>query len=369
MSLPTGFLDNARALIRADSTSAKGNRAAIDVLVPLFEGAGLTVEQDAWRESIDGAPDAEHINVIAGPGGGGAWTKKGAKPDTLRGGIVFVTHTDTVPSGPKDRWTETGKDPHALTEKNGELFGLGVADVKLDMLCKIEAAKRCNNKKLARPFWLVGTAAEEVGLRGATRFSKSDRFNKIAPTAVLCGEPSELALIRAHKGYAVVRCTVTDAEAPLVTLGDLNSDSDEPVYGVVEKVFAGKAVHSSTPKLGVNAVQKALTWLARWDAPVVSISGGQAANVVPAKCALRVPAPNNDPADQTQMLKAQAPSPDLRRAIRALSSLEMLWKELIGTLTPKTDDRFDPPDAPGAMNLIEGGAFEGKARVMGLFDA
>lgn len=373
MALPDGFLDAARALIRADSVSAKGNRAAIDVLVPLYESAGLNVQQDTWRESIDGAPEAEHTNVIAGPGGTGAWTKKGLKEATketaAQGGVVFVTHTDTVPGGPKERWTATGKDPHALAVSGDWLIGLGVADVKLDALCKIEAARRVKGKKLARPFWLVGTAAEEVGLRGATRLSASELFKKIAPSAVLCGEPSELGLIRAHKGYAVVKCTVLDAQAPLVACGDLDPELEEPDYGLVEKVLSGKAAHSSTPKLGANAIHKALGWLARYDVPVVGIAGGAAPNVVPARCALKVPAPNNEPADETRMLKATQPQPDLRRALQAVAALEELWKQLIAAQKPALDESFDPPEALGAMNVIDGGPFEGKARVRGTFDA
>lgn len=351
MPLPPSFRDQARALIAADSVSARGNRAAVDVLAPLYEAAGLPVARDTWSESIDGAPEAEHVNLLAGPGG----------PD-LPGGVVFVTHSDTVPGGPTERWTETGGDPRALAEKDGVLFGLGVADVKLDALCKIEAARRVRGKELARPFWLVSTAAEEVGLRGARRFAGSDAFKRLAPSAVLCGEPSELGLIVAHKGYAVVRCTITDARARLVP-------SDGP--GVEELVFSGKAAHSSTPALGVNAIHKALAWSEAAQPAVLSIQGGAAANVVPARCVARVPAPR--PAselrpDEARSLPAQPPSPDLWRALQTARALEELWRTLLSTLEPRSDSRFEPPGAVGAMNQVWGGPHEGKARVQALFD-
>src|SRR5438552_1702199 len=124
MALPERFLDSARALIRADTVSANGTRAAVELLRPLYEAAGLRVRLQSGGE--------RDLNVLAGPGGGG----------NAPGGLLLVTHLDTVPPGPLERWTETAGDPWALTERGGTLFGLGAADVKLDALCKIEAAKR-----------------------------------------------------------------------------------------------------------------------------------------------------------------------------------------------------------------------------------
>jgi len=181
MALPPWFMDSARALIRADSVSAQGNQAALAVLEPLYVKAGLSTQRFSWRESIDGAPDSLHSNLLAGPGGGHA---QGAM-----GGVLFVTHSDTVPTGPLERWTETGGDPRALTEKDGWLFGLGVADVKLDALCKIAAAERLLGKKLARPFWLCATAAEEVGLRGARRFAESAEFKALRRAERAAADP------------------------------------------------------------------------------------------------------------------------------------------------------------------------------------
>ena len=251
-------MDRARALVAADSVSARGNFAAAAVLEPLYAEAGLRVVRQEFRESIDGAPVADHVNLLAGPGGEGPWSTPEAQarlaagevPESARGGVLLVTHTDTVPTGPRERWTETGGDPHALTEKDGWLFGLGVADVKLDALCKIAAAMRLRGARLRRPFWLCGTAAEEVGLRGARRLSQSVLFDSLGVKQVLCGEPSELGLYDAHKGYAVVRCTVLDRHARLAPDGAQTEALE----------FHGKAAHSSTPHLGVNAIVHALAW-------------------------------------------------------------------------------------------------------------
>src|SRR5260370_25635871 len=224
MALSPGFRELAQKLIAANTVSANGTLAAADVLQPLWEHAGLKVQ----RQVVDGI----HVNLVGGPGGGASGP----------GGVLLVTHLDTVPAGPQ--WQT---DPWMLTEKDGVLFGLGVADVKLDALCKAEAARRLRGRKCARPFWLLGTYGEEVGLRGARHFVESDLFGEVRPAQVLCGEPSELQIISAHKGYVVVRCTVHDAKARLVS-------SAGP--GAAPLRFGGKAAPRPAPPLGGHARPK-----------------------------------------------------------------------------------------------------------------
>src|SRR3982751_283367 len=171
--LSKGFLDLARSLIAADTVSARGTRQAADLLQSLWEHAGLAVHRQVVEDV--------HVNLLGGPGAGAA----GA------GGVLLVTHLDTVPPGPLERWTA---DPWTLTERDGFLHGLGVADVKLDALCKAEAARRLQGRKCRRPFWLLGTFGGEVGLRGARHFVGSDLFRQVSPAQVLCGEPSELRI-------------------------------------------------------------------------------------------------------------------------------------------------------------------------------
>jgi acetylornithine deacetylase/succinyl-diaminopimelate desuccinylase-like protein len=333
MALPPGFLDRARALIRANTVSDEGTARAVALLEPLYEEAGLRVQR---QETEPG-----QINVLAGPGGA-----EGAP-----GGVLLVTHLDTVPAGPRERWTETGADPWALTEKDGVLYGLGCADVKLDALCKAYAALALRGRKLRRPFWLLGTYGEEVGLRGARHFAQSELFAQVRPAQVLCGEPSELQLIHAHKGYVVVRCTVTDARARLVQLAGLAAE---------ELTFAGKAAHSSTPYLGVNAIARALQWSKESGTPVLSASGGAAANVVPARAQLSVSSPRDDgrPAPDEARLTTLPPQerPNLWRALATAGALAELWASLLAELQPRSDARFDPAGAVGGLNVLESGA-------------
>jgi acetylornithine deacetylase/succinyl-diaminopimelate desuccinylase-like protein len=326
--LSTGFLQLAKQLIRADTVSAHGTRQAADLLASLWEHAGLAVRRQVVEEI--------HVNVLGGPGGVGH--EAGDRRVRLSGGVLLVTHLDTVPAGPG--WQT---DPFELVEKDGVLYGLGVADVKLDALCKAEAALRLKGRKLNRPFWLLGTFGEEIGLLGARHFAGSAEFQEVKPREVLCGEPSELQLITAHKGYAVVRCTVRDRKARLVS-------SAGP--GTEELHFAGKAAHSSTPHLGVNAILKALRWVKSSGGPVLAIRGGTSSNVVPASCIVRVPAPREkgEPnPDEVKFLPPQPMRPNLWRALATLGALHELWQEV---LPEGTDPRFDPPGAVGGLNVI-----------------
>ena len=320
MALTPAFLQLARKMIAADTVSANGTLGAAAVLQPLWEHAGLEVR----RQVVDGI----HVNLLAGPGGYASG----------KGGVLLVTHLDTVPAGPG--WQT---DPWTLTEKDGFFFGLGVADVKLDALCKAEAARRMQGRECKRPFWLLGTFGEEVGLRGARHFAQSDLFREVAPSQVLCGEPSELKIIHAHKGYVVVRCTVRDLKARLVS-------SAGP--GVEEVQFKGLAAHSSTPHLGVNAIAKALRWARSSGTPVLGARGGTSSNVVPASCTLLVPTPRDkgEPApDEVKFFPARPPAPNLWRALATASALEDLWQE---TLPAGSDPRFDPPGAVGGLNVL-----------------
>src|SRR6266436_5177937 len=320
--LPKGFLELARTLIGANTVSSQGTRQAADLLQTLWEHAGLPVRRQVVEEV--------HVNILGGPG----------FDVTGEGGVLLVTHLDTVPPGPLERWHS---DPWTLTERDGSLHGLGVADVKLDALCKAEAARRVQGRKAKRPFWLLGTFGEEVGLRGARHFAQSDLFQEIAPTRVLCGEPSELRIISAHKGYAVVRCTIRDRKARPV-------NSEGP--GIEQLQFAGTAAHSSTPHLGDNAILKALGWVKSSGSAVVAAKGGSGTNVVPASCTVEVPAPREkgQPEPQeTTFLPPRPPQPNLWRALATASALEELWQRM---LPAGSDPRFDPPGAVGGLNVL-----------------
>lgn len=210
---------------------------------------------------------------------------------TERGGVPIVlnTHLDTVPPGDPAMWTECGGDPFTATVKDGRIYGLGAADTKLDFIAKVMALAAAPPR---RDVYLIATFGEEHGLVGAKEIAAAG----LLPAGALAfiGEPSRCQVITAHKGLMVFRLTVHFTPRRADWSGDAR-----------RIVFAGRAAHSSTPALGVNAIRAALDAIASYpDLQVASIAGGDAVNKVPARC--EVMAAGNDAAALAQSAEAAA---------------------------------------------------------------
>ncbi len=307
------LLAAARDLIAADSVSAHGNARAIEVLARIAHGLGLeTVRHEA--EAL-GVPQT---NLVVHP--------KGAPPRD--GGLLLVTHTDTVSPGPLDLWTET--DPFVLKQDGDVLYGLGVADVKLDALAKLQALAKAPATAHGKVGFL-GTFAEEVGCLGARHFVTTKPF---VPRWASAGEPSELRIIDAHKGYLVARILVRDDRAPAAPAERL------------ALTFDGKAAHSSTPHLGKNAIERALGFCEVEGVLAVAAEGGDLANKVPARAIVEVPA-RSDLAEAAAEAgaKVSRASGALRSSAGALRAARLVATELrrlVGDVEPRIDERFDP---------------------------
>ncbi|MFM2152240.1 MAG: hypothetical protein RL199_675 [Pseudomonadota bacterium] len=310
--MPTSaFREAALKLIAARSVSDEGNLPAVEVLEEMWRRLGVPTR----RLPSPDTPDRD-ANLLAGPVGPSA---SDLPP------LLLVTHLDTVAPGPREHWRT---DPFELTDAGERWHGLGVADVKLDALCKLFAVERVLGRRLERPVWFLGTHNEEVGLRGARTFIAEPPIPR--PAYVLCGEPCGLRLHHAHKGYAMVRVT-------------LRSPAAEQRYLATGERFVGRAAHSSTPLLGVNAIDLALDSLLAKEGPLLSISGGSSPNSIPASC------------DVVRGTVGAGPSAiDLRPVLLAVSPLRDAWRQAMTTLEPATDARFAPAAAVGSLTLIEG---------------
>jgi acetylornithine deacetylase/succinyl-diaminopimelate desuccinylase-like protein len=235
-------------------------------------------------------------------------------------GLLLVTHLDTVDPGPLDLWTETACNPFGLTQKGDRLFGLGSADTKLDALCKLFAARAYRGLKLRRSVQLLGTHQEEVGAMGARQFVDGPAFQA---KFVACSEPSELEVIRAHKGYAVVEVALELARTRLLS-------------GAFEEVvFEGRSVHSSTPHLGINAIQKAFDSIR--GTAFVSLDAGTVANKVPARCVVVRPSRGGGKA-----VTAAEDSLDAAPTGALAERLFELWRNLALAQQPEVNAAFDP---------------------------
>ncbi len=292
--MPFNIIAAARDLVAADTVSARGNAAVIPVVTRLAGACGLPVEL------LPEGPRNANL-LIRLPGA------------PARDPLLFVTHTDTVDAGPRERWTAT--DPWTLRVDGDRLYGLGAADTKLDLLAKLAALERLSGRSLSRGVALLGTFGEEIGLLGAKSFV---RGGLLRPRAVACGEPSSLRIVHAHKGYLVARVRLPGGGGE--------------VREVCSRTFTGKAAHSARPLLGENAIEKALVDPL---AGVVRVRGGQGANSVPASCEVGL---------------ASGPSPLPLDAIRRVIAR---WHALVAALEPRSDGRFSPPETVSNVGLLD----------------
>lgn len=290
------FWDACKTAISIDSTSEHGNSEYVEFLKKILSPMDLKVRtQEVRSDGYSG------LNLIG---------EKGAGPDV----ILFDTHLDTVSPGDRSFWTETGGDPFRATLKDGKIFGLGSADVKLDFLCKLKALESFVGRRFRNRFILLGTFGEEVGLIGAKAFLDDYRGQL---DFALIGEPTSLKLVNRHKGRACYEFHLPAGQR-----------TDFPDTVTLE--FHGEAAHSSTPEKGKNAIEMAMDYLAKLN-PLpthLSFSGGKLLNIVPETCSLTIPSPQPSPAgggrggvsdrllvDSTGVLKFYSSILDIRKQI------------------------------------------------------
>lgn len=162
-------------------------------------GLGLAVSS---REAAPGRPNVfgEHAGRHKGPA------------------LMLCGHLDTVPTDGYD-------DPFNPIERDGRIYGRGSCDMKAGLACYLEVVRvlREADVMLDGSLLLCGVADEEWQMAG----SREIGLNGPRVDHCIIGEPSDLAVCPAHKGQ----------------------------YGLFIRTF-GKAVHSSIPEKGENAIER-----------------------------------------------------------------------------------------------------------------
>ena len=140
-------------------------------------------------------------------------------------GIALSGHTDVVPVDGQPWQT----DPFRLVEKNGRLYGRGTADMKSFCAVALAMVPEFVARRLHTPIHLAFSFDEEVGCLGAPLvIEKLGAELGPKPKLVIVGEPTDMAVVNAHKGMVCLKTRVRGLEA-----------------------------HSSATHRGVNAVQQA----------------------------------------------------------------------------------------------------------------
>ena len=146
--------------------------------------------------------------------------------------ILYDAHIDTVGVADLDNWKT---DPFKAVEKNGIIYGRGAVDDKGCVAAMIYAGARIKNDPALKfhrqndfSLYVSASVQEEVAEGYGINFLLKKTIRE-RPDCVIIGEPSDLKIIRGHKGRAEIKLTIK-----------------------------GRSSHASIPEKGQNAIYKAL---------------------------------------------------------------------------------------------------------------
>ena len=232
-----------------------GERGMADYLTRFFADAGIACEE--W-DALPGRP-----NVVA--------TLPGRDPSRA---VLFECHMDTA--------TAEGMtiEPFEPVVKDGKVFGRGSADTKAGGVAMLHAMLRIARSGEPPPVSVMyaGAVDEEYRMRGAAALADALPACGTRVVAAVVAEPTELRIVRAHKG--IIRAVI-----------DVH----------------GTAAHSSKPHLGASAISAAARLITAFDEEVGAgfaalddgitgvpthnvgtIHGGLQVNFVPAECRMEL---------------------------------------------------------------------------------
>lgn len=174
------LLDRLKALVAIDSYSSIDNSPIIALLQSWFDDYSTEIQE--W-ERKDGVKGKNLVVTIPG---------KSAEKT-----LVFIGHTDTVPSSPL--WST---NPLEVVEKEGKLYGLGTCDTKGGIAALIEAVFTLKEKP-AYTTVLVFDGDEEMDSTGVITYHKSLSLQN---PLFVCLEPT---FRQVHIGQrALLKCTL-----------------------------------------------------------------------------------------------------------------------------------------------------------------
>ena len=321
------FIESCRTLIGFDTSPGQSNLPMIHWLTELAKSQGLHVETQTCIFE-----DLEQANILI-------------RPSAQRGELEFLlqAHLDTINPGSFQAWKKTDFNPFDATIEDGKIYGLGSADSKLDFLCKLEALASFKNQKSWKlPPVLVGTFAEQSGMTGAMRLI---RKNLVTPRFALIGEPTNLQLVNAAKGFASVEIRVPFSAEEIKYRQEHNLRESTSTQ---TKMFIGKPAHSSNPESGESAIVKMLDYLAQMPdgLATMEIDGGTNYNSVPANAILEIDvSPIQNPV-----------SSKIKKVYESVKKLDLEFKKV-------KDPQFNPDHSTLNIGLIR--TFEDHILMMG----
>lgn len=198
-----------RELVAFDTVSFRSNRALIEHV------AARLGELDIFAEILPSERgDKANLWATIGP--------------AVEGGVVLSGHSDVVPVDGQAWQT----NPFELDVRDGCAYGRGTADMKGFIACAITAMERHHDAPLRRPLHLALSYDEEIGCLGAPRLLDWLARQTPRPALALIGEPTEMQVVNAHKGFLGARTEIAGVE----------SHSGLAHQGVSAIMLAGQAI-------------------------------------------------------------------------------------------------------------------------------
>ncbi|MGG1353831.1 acetylornithine deacetylase [Psychrobacter pacificensis] len=260
---PSNSLDWLSRLIAFDTVSRHSNLALIHDVRAYCEQLGLTVDL-----TFNEAKTKANLFVTV---------PAGENADQINNGLVLSGHTDVVPVDGQD-WTS---EPFTATIRGDKLYGRGACDMKGFIACALtilpQAVQLSSSGQLRRPLHLALSFDEEVGCLGAPLILADLKARGITPDYCIVGEPTNMAMVVAHKGIAVYRCRVHGKSAHSSLIGQ----------GVNAISYASKLVgyvDTLAEELSARDDNDALFTVPYSTLSVGTIHGGTATNIVPNLC-------------------------------------------------------------------------------------
>ena len=173
-------------LVGFDTTSARSNLPLIRFVQDHL--AGLGVES---RIVPDPGGEKAALHAVVGP--------------RVAGGVALSAHTDCVPVEGQ-AWRA---DPFRLRREGGRLVGRGAVDMKGFIASALAAMPHFQAAGLRRPVHLCLSFDEETTFAGAPLLVAALGEDGPPPALCIVGEPTEMAPVIGHKGYASWNVEVT----------------------------------------------------------------------------------------------------------------------------------------------------------------
>jgi acetylornithine deacetylase len=282
-------LEMLEKLVSFDTESAKSNLPLVD-----FVESYLKSWDVPFIRAPNEAGDKAAIFATIGP--------------RDRGGVVLSGHTDVVPVAGQ-AWTS---DPFSLRVENGRIHGRGAVDMKGFDALALALVPEFLAANLKTPIHIMLSYDEETTCLGVIDVIRRFGHDLPRPKAVIVGEPTELAVVDAHKSVVTFRTMVHGFEA----------HSSKPQLGA-SAVMAAAELVSELNRLADEMMERGDA-SGRFDPPyttihVGTIRGGTARNIMAKECHFHWEfrgLPSQDPQEIPQRLERFAQEVALKRLNR-----------------------------------------------------